>query len=259
MTRHVRAAIVDDEPLARARLSRLLLAEGDVDVVAEYGDGVQAAAGLAAAVVDVVFLDVRMPHADGFAMLERLPPARRPLVVFVTAFSAHALRAFDASAIDYLVKPVAPERLGESVARVRQRLAAEAAAAPAATADYPERLAVPDGQRLRMIRVDDIEYVLAQGNYLELHLGERTLLLRETMTGFVRRLDPRRFVRIHRSRIVRLDLIDQIEPYGAAQYWLRLRNGTCMTSGRSYREPLRRALGIARDPGSRDDDARYAR
>ncbi|WP_407351961.1 LytR/AlgR family response regulator transcription factor [Luteimonas sp. R10] len=259
MSPRVRAAIVDDEPLARARLARLLLAEGDVDVIAEYADGAQAAAGLAETAVDVAFLDVRMPHADGFAMLERLPPARRPLVVFVTAYSVHALQAFDASAIDYLVKPVAPARLRESVARVRQRLAANAAA-PAAAAGYPERLAVPDGQRLRMIRVADIEYVRAQGNYLELHLEDRTLLLRETMAGFLRRLDPRWFVRIHRSRIVRIDMVDQIEPYGAAQYWLRLRNGVCMTSGRSYREPLRRALGIVRAAGShQDEDLRHTR
>lgn len=253
MSRRVRAAIVDDEPLARARLSRLLLAEGDVDVAAEYADGVQAAAGLAETAVDVAFVDVRMPHADGFAMLERLPPAQRPLVVFVTAYSAHALQAFDASAVDYLVKPVAPARLRESVARVRQRLDANAAA-PAAAGDYPERLAVPDGRRLRMIGIGDIEYVRAQGNYLELHLDARTLLLRETMAGFTRRLDPRRFVRVHRSRIVRIDMIDQVEPYGAAQYWLRLRNGVCMTSGRSYREQLRRALGLARGLPPRDDE-----
>lgn len=244
MSRRVRAAIIDDEPLARARLSRLLAAEGDVDVVAEYADGAEAAVGLAGTAADVAFVDVRMPHVDGFAMLERLPPARRPLVVFVTAYSAHALQAFDVAAIDYLVKPVAPERLHASVARVRRQLAAEAADPVPAAEDYPQRLAVPDGQRLRVIRVDDIEYVRAQGNYLELHLDGRTLLLRETMAGFTRRLDPRRFVRIHRSRIVRIDMIDQVEPYGAAQYWLRLRNGTCMTSGRSYREQLRWALGL---------------
>nr|WP_257644277.1 LytTR family DNA-binding domain-containing protein [Luteimonas salinisoli] len=241
----MRVAIVDDEPLARARLARLLQAEGDVEVVAEYADGLQAASGLLQAAADVAFVDVRMPHVDGFAMLERLPAARRPLVVFVTAYSAHALQAFDAAAVDYLMKPVAPERLREAVARLRLRLAGGAAPA---SGDYPERLAVPDGQRLRMVAVADIEYVLAQGNYLELHLDGRALLLRETMAAFAQRLDPRRFVRIHRSRIVRIDAIEQIEAWGAAQYWLRLRSGACVTSGRSYRDQLRQALGISRAP-----------
>lgn len=241
--KRLRAAVVDDEPLARARLVRLLQAEGDVEVVAEYPDGLQAAAGLPQVRADVVFADVRMPHVDGFGMIERLPLARRPLVVFVTAYSAHALQAFDAAAVDYLMKPVAPERLQEAIARLRRRLVAGAVPA---TDGYAERLAVPDGQRLRMVAVADIEYVLAQGNYLELHVDGRALLLRETLAAFAQRLDPRRFVRIHRSRLVRIDAVEQVEAWGAAQYWLRLRSGACMTSGRSYREQLRRALGIGR-------------
>ncbi|MDH5823363.1 LytTR family DNA-binding domain-containing protein [Luteimonas sp. RD2P54] len=254
MTR-LRAAIVDDEPLARARLVRLLRNEGDVEVVAEYADGLQAAAGLPKVAADVAFVDVRMPHVDGFGMLERLPPARRPLVVFVTAYSAHALQAFDAAAVDYLMKPVSPERLHEAVARLRLRLGGGAASA---CGDYPERLAVPDGQRLRMVAVAEIEYVLAQGNYLELHLDGRALLLRETMAAFAQRLDPRRFVRIHRSRLVRIDAVEQVEAWGAAQYWLRLRSGACMTSGRSYREPLRQALGISRAPHQRTGEDLHA-
>lgn len=250
MTRRLRAAIVDDEPMARARLSRLLEAEGDVEVVVQYADGAKAAAGLPQAEVDVAFVDVRMPHADGFAMLERLGPGRRPLVVFVTAYSIHALRAFDAHAVDYLMKPVAPARLRESVERVRRRLQAESAAPDAGAVPdprYPERLAVPDGQRLRMVAVAQIELVHAQGNYLELHLDEgRALLLRETISAFVERLDPARFVRIHRSRAVRIEAVDQVGAYGAAQYWLRLRSGKLLTSGRSYREEVRQALGLGR-------------
>lgn len=248
-TRPLRAVIVDDEPLARARLSRLLGREPAVEILAEFGDGESAAEGLPALAPDVVFVDVRMPQLDGFAMLERLPPSQRPLVVFVTAYSEHAVQAFDARAVDYLVKPVAPDRLHDSVQRVRHQLSAHAATngtavEEAATTAYPERLAVPDGLRLRIVPVREIECVLAQGNYVELKIDGRSLLLRETMAGIAAKLDPKLFVRIHRSRIVRIDLVEQIEAYGAGQYLLRMRSGIRMTSGRSYRSVLRRALGL---------------
>jgi two-component system LytT family response regulator len=240
MTLPLRAAIVDDEPLARARLGRLLAAEADVEVVAEYGDGPSAAAGLRALPVDVLFLDVRMPQVDGFQMLELLPPTQRPQVVFVTAYSEHAVKAFDARAVDYLVKPVAPDRLASSVERVREALSLQGAP----LAHYPERIAVSDGQRLRMIAVHELECVLAQGNYVELRIGGRGLLVRETMAHVLARLDPRLFVRIHRSRIVRIDEIDQVEPHASGQYVVKMRSGLRLTSGRSYRAELRRALGL---------------
>jgi two-component system LytT family response regulator len=190
--------------------------------------------------VDVLFLDVRMPQVDGFEMLERLPPTQRPQVVFVTAYSEHAVKAFDARAVDYLVKPVAPDRLGRSVERVRAALALQAAPA----AHYPDRIAVSDGQRLRMVAVHELECVLAQGNYVELRIGGRGLLVRETLAHVLARLDPRVFVRIHRSRIVRIDEIDQVEPHASGQYVVKMRSGTRLTSGRSYRNDLRRALGL---------------
>lgn len=249
--RLLRAAIVDDEPLARARLRRLLGDESTVDVVAEFGDGATAARELAGLGVDAVFADVRMPQVDGFAMLERIPPHVRPLVVFVTAYSEHAVQAFDARAFDYLMKPVAPDRLHRALERLLGQLTAIHTNPPqrmeAAQSDgYLQRLPVPDGGRMRIIDVQDIECVLAQGNYVELKVAGRTLLLRETMSELQMRLDPRRFLRIHRSRIVRLDLIEQVEPYGAGKYLLRMRNGLRMTSGRGYRAQLRHALGLGR-------------
>ena len=240
MTLPLRAAIVDDEPLARARLGRLLADEPDVEVVAEFGDGPSAIAGLRLLPVDVLFVDVRMPQLDGFEMLERLPPTRRPQVVFVTAYSEHAVRAFDERAIDYLVKPVAPDRLSRSVERVRSALSHDAAP----SAHYPERLALSDGQRLRMLAVCDIECVIAQGNYVEVRIDGKGLLVRETLAHVLARLDPQVFVRIHRSRIVRIDRIDQVEPYASGQYVVRMRSGLRLTSGRSYRAALRRALGL---------------
>jgi two-component system LytT family response regulator len=240
MTLPLRAAIVDDEPLARARLGRLLAAEPEVEVVAEYADGPSAVSGLRALPVDVVFLDVRMPQLDGFGMLERLPPSQRPQVVFVTAYSEHAVEAFDARAVDYLVKPVAPDRLSRSVERVRTALARQAVPSTV----FPERIAVSDGQRLRMVAVQDIECVLAQGNYVELRIEGRGVLVRETLAHILARLDPMVFVRIHRSRIVRVDRIDQVEPHASGQYVVRMHSGLRLTSGRSYRAELRRALGL---------------
>lgn len=239
----LRAVIVDDEPLARARLRRLLADEERVAIVAEFGDGISAAEGLQAIAADVVFLDVRMPQVDGFAMLQRVPAATRPHVVFVTAYSEHAVQAFDAHAVDYLVKPVAPDRLRDSLQRVRAQLVTPVIL-PEASVEYPERLAVPDGPRLRMVAVREIECVLAQGNYVELRTEGRGLLLRETMASIQARLDPRLFLRIHRSRIVRIDLIEQVEPYGAGQYMVRMRGGLRITSGRSYRTALRKGLGL---------------
>lgn len=242
----LQVAIVDDEPLARGRLQRLLGRQSAVRVIGEFGDGASAAAALVQLRCDLVFLDVRMPEVDGFAMLDRLPEGHRPLVVFVTAHSEHALRAFDTWAVDYLMKPVSEARLVESLARARERLAFDAANSSATpSSDYPERLVVPDGARIRVVPTADIEMVLAQGNYVELRTAARNLLLRETMNSIEQRLDPRVFLRIHRSRIVRIDLIEQIEPYGAGQFWLRLRNGACTTSGRSYRQRLLRAYGMA--------------
>lgn len=240
----LRAVIVDDEPLARARLGRLLAQEDKVEVVGVFSDGASAADALGTLAADVVFLDVRMPQVDGFTVLQRIV-APRPKIVFVTAYSEHAVRAFDAQAADYLLKPVAPDRLHESVARIRAQLAARNVAPGAGEANYPERLAVPDGPRLRMVAVRDLECVLAQGNYVELRVEGRGLLLRETMAGIQARLDPKLFIRIHRSRIVRIDLIEQVEAHGAGQYLLRMRSGMRMTSGRNYRALLRKALGLA--------------
>lgn len=240
MTLPLRAAIVDDEPLARARLLRLLACEPDVEIAGEFADGPSAIAGLRAVPVDVVFLDVRMPQLDGFATLERLPPSQRPQVVFVTAYSEHAVDAFDARAIDYLVKPVAPDRLARAVERVRDTLARQGAPSAA----YPDRIAVSDGQRLRMVAANDIECVLAQGNYVELRIDGRGVLVRETLAHILARLDPKRFARIHRSRIVCIDKIDQVEPVASGQYMVRMRSGLRITSGRSYRADLRRALGL---------------
>jgi two-component system LytT family response regulator len=253
----LRAVIADDEPLARARLRRLLGHEPDVDVIAECATGREAADAMRRTRPDVLFLDVQMPDVDGFGALNQVPPAERPWIVFVTAYATHAVRAFEEQALDYLLKPISAERLHDAVGRVRQRLveSAHATAAgttattaphahPVAPREYPARLAVPIGSRLRFIAAEDIDYITAAANYAEIHAGGHTFALRETMTSLEARLDPRSFLRIHRSRIVRLAVIEDIEPLVSGQYVVRLKNGVRLTSGRSYRQLLQKALGI---------------
>jgi len=182
----LRAIVADDEPLARARLRRLLAQFDGVDVVAECATGQAAVEALHRLGADVAFLDIQMPDLDGFDVLESLPRLRRPHVVFVTAYSEHAVRAFEARAVDYLLKPVSAERLRQAIERIRFASAPAVAAAgsrPGADADaptsYAPRIAVPCGTRIHLVPVDDIDHVQAQANYVELHIGARSLVLRD--------------------------------------------------------------------------------
>ena len=236
----LRALIVDDEPLARARLRRLLGQLPEIEVVADCSNGEQAIAALHEGTQDVVFLDIQMPDMDGFDVLDSLPRERRPHVVFVTAYSEHAVRAFEARALDYLLKPVSAERLRQSVERLRF---APGQAAPGNGA-YAERLAVPIGGRIHLVDTTEIDHVGAHANYVELHLGTRSLVLRETMNHLEARLDPKRFLRVHRSRIVRLDGVLEAQAQDSGRYLLRLKCGAGVVTGRSYSARIRAALGV---------------
>jgi two-component system LytT family response regulator len=236
----LRVIVVDDEPLARARLRRLLADTPEVEVVAECSDGEAARRAIADQPADLVLLDIEMPGSGGFGVLDAVGAEAMPAVVFVTAHAEHAVRAFDVRAVDYLLKPVRAERLAEALARVRSR---RAAAPPVMS----ERLAIRDGSRVTFVAVDDLELVCAAGNYVELRAGTRTFLMRETLSGLEQRLDPERFLRIHRRTIVRLDRVVAIEPAGASgEYVLSLRSGARVSSGRSHRGRLLAALGLLR-------------
>lgn len=230
----MRTIIVDDEPLARVRLRRLLGAHADVEVVAECGDGRSAIAAVRASRPELLFLDIHMPELDGFAVLAALGDAAAALV-FVTAYQVHAARAFDADAVDYLVKPFDAARLARALDRVRKREPGP---------PHLARLPVRTGERIELIDVDAIDYLVADGNYVSIHAGGREHLVRETLSAMARRLDPARFLRIHRSRIVRVDRIHAIEPLFHGEYRLTLIDGTHLTSARGYRDSLRVALGI---------------
>jgi two-component system LytT family response regulator len=236
----LRVLVADDEPLARARLLRLLAQFPDVEVVAECGSGQDAVEQMHARTPDAVFLDIQMPDLDGFDVLDSLPRERRPAVVFVTAYSEHAVRAFEARALDYLLKPVSGERLRQALERLRF---AAMPPAPAAT-EYPPRLAVTVGARIHLIDVASIERVDAHANYVELHLGGRSLVLRETLSNLEARLDPRRFLRVHRSHLVQLEAIVEAHPQESGRFALRLRSGARVNSGRSHGAKLRAALGL---------------
>lgn len=238
----LRVVIADDEPLARLRLRRLLAAMSGVEVVAECASGIEVMQLLPDCPCDLLFLDVQMPGADGFQTLEHAT-ARPRAVVFVTAHAEHAVRAFDVQAVDYLLKPICAERLQQALERVLRALAAGAnVVVPAAV---PRRLALPVGKRMQMVELDELDCALAQANYVELRVGERSFVLRETISGFHARLDPQRFLRIHRSAIVRIDAIREIEPLASGRYRINLHGGQRLVSGRSYREALRVALGLA--------------
>jgi two-component system LytT family response regulator len=212
----IRALIVDDEPLARARVRRLLSAEPDVEIVGECVDGRGAMAALASRPVDLMVLDIEMPEVDGFAVTAA---AAGPAIIFVTAHEQYARRAFDADAVDYLLKPVEPERIAESLARVRRRM--ERAAGEGAAMRIPART----GNRIRFVAAGDIEWIEAQGNYAALHAAGRAELVRETMASLERRLDPGRFARIHRGLIVRIDRICELAPHATGEYTVRLEDG----------------------------------
>ena len=241
----LRVVIADDEPLARLRLRRLLGTIPGLDVVAECASGIEVMQLLPDCPCDLLFLDIQMPGADGFQALEHVV-ARPRAVVFVTAHAEHAVRAFDVQAVDYLLKPISAERLLQALERVQRLLANEAAiiAAPA----IPRRLALPIGRRMQMVELDELDCAMAQANYVELKVGARTFVLRDTISGFHARLDPQRFLRIHRSAIVRIDAIREIEPLASGRYRVNLHGGQRLVSGRSYRDALRAALGLAPEP-----------
>jgi two-component system, LytTR family, response regulator len=251
--------VVDDEAESRAGLLTLLRTDPEIEVVGEAASGREALAALGADRPELLFLDVQMPGLDGFGVLAALPPAETPVVVFVTAYDAYALRAFAAHAQDYLLKPFGDERFAESLshakAQVRQRrvgrlgrrLAAElerSSPAPAGPAEkHPDRVMVRDGHGVTFIPVAEIDWIEARNYCAKLHVGAREYVVRESLTSLVARLDPARFIRIHRSSIINLDRLHSLEPYFHGSYVVKLRDGTRLTLSRSRRSALERALG----------------
>jgi two-component system LytT family response regulator len=237
----------------------LLSHEADMEVIGEAEDGLAAVEAIGANHPDLVFLDVRMPNLDGFGVIQTIGPDKMPVVVFVTAYDKHALRAFEVQALDYLLKPFDGERFQGALRRVRQQLEEGHAGLErrlmALVRDLdrpsrPERLVVKSGGRLFFLRVDEIDWVEAAGNYVKLHVGADAHLLRETMTSIEGRLNPDTFIRIHRSHIVNLERIKELQPWFNGEYVVMLQNGTKLTLSRGYRDRLQERLGRPGGPSA---------
>jgi two-component system LytT family response regulator len=236
----LKTLIADDEPLARKRLRQLLAADPDIEIVEECRNGEEVVSALRFKPVDLVFLDIQMPGSTGFEVIEAVGAMHMPLTVFVTAYNAYAVQAFDVHALDYLIKPISYERLQIAVARVKERIAANSAltvqaqlnsllqnihtAVPNAPA-YPERLLIPNGSEDTFVAVNEIEWIEAANYYACIHVGSKKFMLRETIGQLAASLDPKRFIRIHRSAIVNVNHVRKILREGRTEGWLLLSSG----------------------------------
>lgn len=251
----IRTMVIDDEPAARAHLAALLSEEKDIELVGEYGDAGQAVAAIQNQRPDLVFLDVHMPGCDGFGVIAQVGLDRMPPVVFVTAHDEYALRAFEVHAIDYLLKPIDRDRFRRSLSHVREHLDRVRAGAlgrqllalvpglQPRSAPPRDRLVIRSGGRVLFLRAADIDWIEAAGNYVRLHLAEKSYLFRETMTNMQARLEGHGFVRIHRSHLVNADRIRELQPWVNGEYAVLLHDGTRLTLSRGYRERLQSRLG----------------
>jgi len=245
VTAAIRAVLVDDVELARQKLARALGAHADVEIVGEAANGEDMVTVIATLSPELVFLDIALPEQDGFSALSDVPPARRPLVIFLTAYAHYALDAFRIDAVDYLLKPVAPELLARALERVRRRLRTprpepEVAAVPVAA--FPERLTVRTDSGLRVLAVDAIRWVEALRNYLAFHCAGETVIVRQTLQGVLGQLDPSRFARVHRSAIVNLSAVRELRAASSGNQRLLLQDGTALAISRTHREALLRLL-----------------
>jgi len=261
----IRTILVDDEPLAIQGLELRLQAFDDVEIVEKCQNGREAIRAIKTHKPDLVFLDIQMPGFDGFSVVQGLMEVEPPLFVFVTAYSDHALKAFEAQAVDYLMKPVEESRLADTLDRVRQRLtekrgveeveklrevladvAPEAAAEIADGGDavqanrFEKLINIKDRGQIFRVDVDTIERIDAAGDYMCIYTGDNTLILRETMKDLEKRLDPRRFQRVHRSTIVNLDLVKEVKPHTNGECFLVLGSGAQVKVSRSYRDVVAR-------------------
>jgi two-component system, LytTR family, response regulator len=246
----LRALIVDDERLARLKLRRFLAEEPDVEIVGECGSGAEAVERMRAEWPDLVFLDIQMPGLDGFGVLREVGPDRSGRVVFVTAHDEHAVRAFEVEALDYLLKPFDRARFRQALDRVRRerrQTLDEKLAALLERIERPEprldRILVGSGGRMTFLKLCEVDWIEADDNYLRFHAGRETHLVRDTLRRLEPRLDPRLFLRIHRSTIVNVESVAEIRSLFHGDYDVLLRDGTALPVGRTYRDRLLQRMG----------------
>jgi two-component system LytT family response regulator len=264
-TEPTRVLVVDDEPLARMRIEDVLAHIDGAVVVGTASNGIEAIEMIRSLKPDIVFLDVQMPGKTGVEVVREIGAESMPATIFVTAYDQFAVQAFDVAAVDYLVKPFDDERLEAAFERARQRLALQGLgqlreqllavlqspdgalthSRTDAPPQYLERIAVESRGKVRSVPVDEIDYIIQSGPYAELHTGGKRHLIREAMQTLEERLDPRRFMRVHRSMIVRLDLVETLHRGAGGDYEVQLKSGARVRVSRSRREALERWLGVS--------------
>lgn len=251
----IRALIVDDEPLARRAIARFLSKDSDVKVIDECGDGESAVETIRRQQPDLVFLDIQMPEMDGFEVLHEVGAERMPVTVFVTAYDQFALRAFDANAVDYLLKPLEKRRFERALARAKSRVTGKhthdelrrlisSIQRLASARQYVDRLAIPADGRIFFVPAKEIDWIEAEGNYLRIHAGNRKHVLRQTLTELEKCLNPSEFLRIHRSTIVNVRRIKEIQAWFHGYHRVLLEDGTELRMSR-YQQEIAKKLGLA--------------
>ena len=261
MTERIRTLIVDDEPLARRNLRVLLEKDPQIEIIDECRNGREAVKAINTLSPDLIFLDIQMPEMDGFDVLEHVGPEHIQAIIFVTAFDQYALKAFDVHALDYLLKPFDDARFAHALQRAKTQIAAHEinrlskrllalleereSERKVDRKGYLTRLMIKDAGRMTLLKVDDIDFIEADGNYAKLHAGRKAHLLREKMNDLEGRLDPARFVLIHRSIIVNLDRIKEMHPHFNGDYIVVLDNGKQLRMSRTRREHLEARLKLS--------------
>jgi two-component system LytT family response regulator len=257
----IRTLIVDDEPLGRERIRTLLADDQEIEIIEECPDGRRAVAAIERSKPDLVFLDVQMPEMDGFAVLDAIASGHMPVIIFVTAYDRYAVRAFEVHALDYLLKSFDRDRFQAALVRGKEEIhRLKASVLDPKIGALNERLAglledlqakqkrltrlvVKSGGRIVFLRVEEIDWVEAADNYVRIHSGRESHLIRETLQSLESRLNPDKFLRIHRSTVVNLDRIRELQPIFHGDYLVRLSDGTELTLSRNYREKLLEPLG----------------
>jgi two-component system LytT family response regulator len=237
----IRTVVIDDEPLARERVRQLLAKHEDIQVIGEAGDGASARTLIADAGPDLALLDIQMPAMSGMEVLQSLPEQGRPIVVFLTAYDEYAIDAFEAAALDYVLKPVDPKRLARALDRVRKQLDRTEPASAS-----PDRFLVRKSRGRRVIvKAEEIEWIGAERNYVSLHTAGAAHLMREAIGRLEEQLDPRRFARIHRSSIVNVEMVRELATDADGSLFVTMRSGVKLPVGESYRDAFEARLGRA--------------
>ena len=246
---NIQAIIVDDEKLARERIRLLLKGFAEFHIAGECANGAEALKKLNADRIDLMFLDIQMPELDGIALLEKIPASRMPVVIFTTAYDSFAVKAFELNAVDYLLKPFSKERFRLSVSRAKQHLESgdrkryleqvlSAVHSVFEKQRYLERVVVKAEGRVWFLPVGEVQWVESEANYLKVHAGKESPLIRETLTHFGEKLDPALFLRIHRSVLVNIAFIKEVKPWFNDEYTVVLKDGTQLPVGRTYRKSI---------------------